>query len=110
MVVPIGHPRRRARHGLQNGGLAPPDCGFALGMFAGSAEAKPSAACTQAVAGLNWISRNIGFARADGDTSEVLFWQSEYDPAKVYASSVCGWGDVPRDPTRSEMGRPGDRN
>jgi hypothetical protein len=83
---------------------------IAFGMFAGSAEAKPSAACTQAVAGLNWISRNIGFARADGDTSEVLFWQSEYDPAKVYASSVCGWGDVPRDPTRSEMGRPGDRN
>jgi hypothetical protein len=80
-----------------------------FGIFAGTAEAKPSAACTQAVGYLNRVSQRIGFARADGDTAEVMYWQSEYDPAKVYASSVCGWGDVPKDPSPAELGRPGDR-
>lgn len=81
----------------------------ASGILAGTAEAKPSAACTQAVASLNWVSQRIGLARADGDTAEVMFWQSEYAPQKVYASSACGWGDVPKDPTNAELGRPGDR-
>jgi hypothetical protein len=95
-----------ARRTVVVAALAP----LAFGIFAGTAEAKPSAACTQAVGGLNWISRNIGFARGDGDTENVLFWQSEYSQQKVYASSVCGWGDVPRDPTPAELGRPGDRH
>ena len=78
-------------------------------ILVGTAEAKPSEACTQAVAGLNRVAQRIGFARADGDTAEVMFWQSEYGPQKVYASSVCGWGGVPNDPTDAELGRRGGR-
>jgi hypothetical protein len=81
----------------------------ASSILVGTAEAKPSAACTQAVASLNRVSQRIGFARADGDTAEMMFWQSEYGPQKVYASSACGWGDVPEDPSGAELGRPGGR-
>jgi hypothetical protein len=62
-----------------------------VGALASTAEAKPNTGCRNAVTYLNNVSRQIGFARAAGDTAGVMFWLTEYEPAKTYAGSVCGW-------------------